>query len=205
MIRAIVALLLVAPFAHSVEPKVITEGAWSKPVADNRGRALRGRLVLAERRVNVERREIVVYVELQDASEAIGNTMHLFADMGRHDFRPEYKGGLRCQLRDKDGTELKSTSFPFGGAVPQSEWVSLPADATIRLRATPFGIHRPGAMAIAPDVSKMWVINDGDPKEYFLAGTFTIDPAAEAVPKEFDFVWRGTLELAAVKIVNGKR
>jgi hypothetical protein len=205
MHHAVIALLLVTPCAHAIEPTIIAEGAWSKPVADGRGRALRGRLVLAERRVSAERREIVVCVELQDASEAVGNTMHLFADMGRHDFRPEYKGGLRCQLRDKDGKELKSTSFPFGGAVPQSEWVSLPPDATIRLRATPFGIHRPGAMAICPDVSTMWVINDGDPKEYFLSGTFAIDPAAERVPKEFDHVWRGTLELPAAKIVNAMR
>src|SRR5262245_12995271 len=105
-------------------PKVIAAGEWSKPVADNRARAVRGRLVLCEKLLGDHRREVAVYVELQDASEFVGGSMRLFCDFGRTDFRPEYKGGLHCELQDKDRRPVKSTPFPFGGGVPKSEWVT---------------------------------------------------------------------------------
>jgi len=191
---------------RAAEPaKVIAEGEWSKPVADNRGRAVRGRLALCEKVVNENRREVAVYVELQEASDAIGGSMRLFCDFGRTDFRPEYKKGLHCQLRDKDQKPVKSTPFPFSGAVPRSEWVTLPTDSTIRLRSSPFGIHQPKAMAISPDLGSLWVIRDGDANEYFLSGTFTVDPAADRVTAGDEHIWRGTIELPAVKIVNKRK
>jgi hypothetical protein len=204
MLRALVVLLALGSLAQAKPPTILAEGDWSKPVGDNRGREVRGRLVLGEKRVSAERREIIVYVELQEVSDSIGWTLRLFCDVGRHDFRPEYKGGLRCELRDKDKQLIKPTSYPFGGGVPQSEWVSLPPDATIRLRTTPFGIHRPGAMAISPELGTMWVIGDDDSKEYFLSGTFSIDPTKDQAKSEGEQVWRGTIELPAVKIVNKK-
>jgi hypothetical protein len=188
--------------SRAVEPKDIFSGAWSKPVADSRGAALRGRLVLAERVVSAERRAVVVYVELQDAREAIGGSMQLFCDMGKTDFRPEYKGGLQCELRDKNKRLVPSTGYPFGGGVPMSEWVTLPTDATIRVRATPFGIHRPKAMAISPHLNSLWVISDDDTNEYFLSGTFVIDPPADRAAPEKGHVWRGTIDLPAVRIAN---
>ena len=193
-------------FGQAAEPpKVVAAGDWSKPVADNRGRAVRGRLVLCEKPVSNDGREVAVYVELQDASEAVGGSLRLFCDFGRTDFRPEYKGGLHCELRDHDQRPVKSTPFAFGGGVPVSEWVTLPSDATIRLRSSPFGIHRPKAMAIAPDAASLWVIDDEDAKEYFLSGTFTVDPAAERIPPGAEHVWRGTITLPAVRIVNQRK
>lgn len=189
-------------------PKVIAEGDWSKPVADNRGRAVRGRLVLCEKVVSADRREVAVYVELQDASESVGGSMRLFCDFGRTDFRPEYKGGLRCELRDKDKRPVRSPPPPFGGGgggVPSSEWVTLPSDATIRLRASPFGTHRPKAMAVSPDPSSLWVIGDDDANEYFLSGTFTVDPDAGRKTIEEPHIWRGTIALPAVRIVNQQK
>ncbi len=183
-------------------PRLRAAGAWSEPVADLRGFAVRGRLALYEKPGLSGRREVAVYVELQDASEAVGRSMHLFCDFGKTDFRPEYKGGLHCELHDKDQRPVPSTGFPFSGAVPKSQWVMLPSDATIRLRASPFGIHRARALAIAPDVSKLWVIADDDPNEYFLSGTFTVDPPADRLPPGDEHVWRGTIALPAVRIVN---
>ena len=58
-------------------PKVIAAGDWSRPATDNRARAVRGRLVLCEKVVNADRREVAVYVELQEAefaSESRGYT-----------------------------------------------------------------------------------------------------------------------------------
>jgi hypothetical protein len=186
-------------------PKVIAAGAWSKPVADSRGYAVRGRLVLAEKPVRDDRRQVAVYVELQDASEAVGGSMRLFCDFGKTDFRPEYKGGLQCELLDKDKQPVKSTPFPFSGAVPKSEWATLPSDATIRMRASPFGIHRDKALAISPNLGKLWVIGDDDPNEYFLSGTFTVDPATDRIPPGKEHVWRGTIVLPAVRVVNQRK
>lgn len=211
MIRAsgILAGLILATLGGSGRtaelPKVIAAGEWSKPVSDSRGRAVRGRLVLCQKVVSAERREVAVYVELQDARESVGGSLRLFCDFGRTDFRPEYKGGLRCELRDKDRRPVKSAPFPFSGAVPASEWVTLPSDATIRLRASPFSIHRPKAMAISPDVGSLWVISDDDSDEYFLSGTFTVDPAADRIPRGENPVWRGTIALPAVRIVNRRK
>jgi hypothetical protein len=183
-------------------PKEIAFGAWSKPVLDTRGYAVRGRLVLCEHRRSEERRDIVVYVELQDASDFVGSSVQLYCDMGRHDFRPEHKSGLECALKDKNGRPVEGKGFPFGGAVPMSQWVRLPKDASIRLRATPFGIYRPGAMAICPHLGVLWVIDDGDPNVYTLSGAFTIEPSPDNKPPIDEHVWRGTITLPEVKVVS---
>jgi hypothetical protein len=186
---------------RAAEPsKVIASGDWSKPVADARGYAVRGRLVLCEKPAGDDRRHVAVYVELQDASQAIGGPMRLFCDFGKHEFRPEYKGGLDCDLRDQHKQLVKTAPSAFGGAVPRSEWVTLPSDATIRLRASPFGISRVKAKAICPHLGKLWEIADDDPNDYFLSGTFTVDPPADAPAVGNDHVWRGTIPLSAMRI-----
>ncbi len=204
-IRASVALcLLVAgTYIHAAEPpKVIAEGEWSKPVDDNNGYALRGRLVLCEKPAGGDLREVAVYVELQDASEAIGMGLQIFCEMGKTDFRPEYKGGLQCEMHDKDKRVVPHTDYAFGGATPKSEWVKLPSDATIRVRATPFGVARAKEMGITPDLGKLWVIKDGDPNEYFLSGAFTVAPADKGLEKDGGHIWRGEIVLPPVRIKN---
>ena len=193
----------VGVFSHAAEgPTTIAVGEWSKAVDDNRGYQLRGRLVLCENRAGSDLREVAVYVELQDASESRGKGMQLFCEMGKTDLRPEYKGGLKCEMHDKDKKLVKSTGYPFGGGVPKSEWVTLPCDATIRLRATPFGLRRAKAMAISPEINKLWVIGDEDSNEYYLSGTFTIAPAESRLEKDGGHIWRGTIVLPAVRIKN---
>jgi hypothetical protein len=184
----------------SEPPKVLVAGEWSKPVADSRSYAVRGRLVLCEKVSADDRRHVAVYVELQDASEHVGGSMRLFCDLGKHDFRPEYKGGLDCDLRDQHRQLVKTTPFPFGGAVPKSEWVTLPSDGTIRLRASPFGISRVKAKAICPHLGKLWAIADDDLNEYYLSGSFTVDPPADGPPAGNDRVWRGTIALPTVRV-----
>ena len=200
---AILALLAVTTPAQAEGPQVIAVGPWSKPVADHRGYALRGRLVLCEKVVSEDRREVAVYIELQDACDFIGHGMQLWCELSKHDFRPEYKGGLHCQMHDGNGNKIEPEGFPFGGAVPSNQWVTLPTDGTIRLRTTPFGIHRPGALAICPDLGGMWIIPDDDKHEYRLSGAFTIDPAADQKPPADEpHIWRGALELPAMQIFS---
>ena len=178
-------------------PQTIAIGEWSKPVADNLGYTVRGRLVLCETVVAADRRETAVFVELQEAADSIGESLRIFCDLGKHDFRPEYKQGLQCQMRDKAGNEIAGTGFAFGGAIPRSLWITLPTDATIRLRATPFGMHQPGAIVVCPDLGKQWIIPDDDPGEYFLSGTFTVDPTKEQMTDGDGHVWRRDNRAAA--------
>jgi hypothetical protein len=166
---------------------------------------VRGRLVLCEKHRSDDRREVAVYVELQDASRSVGRSMQLFCDLGKTDFRPEYKHGLQCELRDKDHQLVKPTSYPFGGAAPRSQWVTLPSDATIRLRTSPFGVHRAKALAVTPYLNALWVIGDEDPHEYFLSGVFTVDPPKDRVPPGDAHVWRGSLVLPAARIVSRQK
>jgi hypothetical protein len=194
--------MAIAGFARvtpAAEPgRVFAEGDWSKAVADDDGNALRGRLVLCERPVTrggQVRREVSVYVELQDARDSVGPAMRVFCDFGRSDFRAEYKAGLHCEMTDGEKRPVPTDRGGFGGGMPASEWVTLPAGATIRLRASPFGVHRENAMAIMPTPDKLWVIADNDTKEYFLGGTFT------AEPKENN-AWHGTLELPALRVAG---
>ena len=184
------------------EPKIIAAGEWSRPVADTRGYALRGRLVLCEKRASDDLRDVAVYVELQDASEFIGNAQRIFCEMDKRNMGPEYKGGLQCELHDKDKRLVPSSGFAFGGGVPRSDWVTLPSDATIRVRATPFGIRRPRAVAIVPYLNTMWVIENKDPNPYFLSGTFTVAPIEERNMPSAEHIWRGTLVLPAARIVS---
>jgi len=128
--------------------------------------------------------------------------MRIFCDFGKSDYRPEYQGGLKCELRDEEGQVVAAQAFPFGGAVPKSEWITLPADATIRLRSSPFGIHRPGALAIAPDVGTQWIIPDGDRTVYKLSGKFTAERAHENQNEGEERDWQGTLELPAVRLTG---
>ena len=202
IMAGIFAIALGGSWQATDSPKVIAEGDWSTPVADTRGFAVRGRLVLCEKLRSDERREVAIYVELQDARESIGNSMRIYCDMGKIDSRPEDGGGLKCALQDKDKKTVEATSYPFGGAVPATEWVTLPTDATIRLRATPFGIHQAKGMAITPHLGQLWVINDDDPNEYFLSGTFTVDPDAGREAIEDPHIWRGTIVLPEMRIIN---
>jgi hypothetical protein len=199
---------LATPQPNILSPPPVTMlavGEWSEAVADNRGYALRGRLVLCRHPRADGHAETVVYVELAEAGDAIGEAMHLYCDLGKHDFRPEYRGGLKCELRDPDGRLAPTSPGPFGGAVPLSLWVTLPTDASIRLRASPFGVYRPGALTIVSDLVSWWVIPADDTNEYTLSGAFTIDPSRDVTPPNEGHVWRGTLDLPGVKVTSAMR
>jgi hypothetical protein len=198
---ALLLFTIAAPVLAADGPRVIAAGEWSKPVADKDGYALRGRLVLCEKIVSEDRREVAVYIELQDACDFRGRGMQLWCEVNKTDYRPEYKKGLNCEMQDAKGNKIESKGFSFGGGVPSNEWVKLPTDATIRLRTTPFGIHQPGALAICPNLGSMWTIADDDKTEYRLSGSFTIDPADDNKPPDTELhVWRGTIAFPPVQI-----
>jgi hypothetical protein len=127
--------------------------------------------------------------------------MRIFCDLGKSDFRPEYKGGLHCELLDKDNRKVAPSAFPFGGGVPLSQWVTLPPDATLRLRCSPFAGSRADGFVIAPGLGMHWTIAMNDPKEYTLSGSFTVDPGNDQLAVDPpEHIWRGTITLSPVKI-----
>jgi hypothetical protein len=193
-------ILILACCLHVSAASTDIVGDWSESVADNRGYSLRGRLVLVAKLGRNGQSETVLYVELQDTCTFIGNGMRVFCEMGKTDFRPEYKGGLNCELVDKSGKPFKLSSFPFGGAVPKSEWVYLPVDSSIRVRATPFGLRRDNARVICPHLGAMWVIENSDKSEYTLKATFTVLPHDGKQEVETVHSWTGTLKLPSIPI-----
>ena len=206
---AFIITLFIAQVGYSQSnpiPKLIAEGDWSKPVTDKHGFSVRGRLIFCVKHMKQARREFAVYVELQDVTNSVNSGgMELFCDMGKIDFRPEYKGGLQAELRDKRGNVFKPTGYPYGGAIPLSEWIRLPSDGLIRVRATPFGIDRGRSMVISPEMNKLWVIGEDDRDEYFLSGSFTIDPVPEQKPMSAGHIWRGKIDLPTVRLSNQRK
>jgi hypothetical protein len=187
----------------------IAVGDWSEPAADRLGYKFRGRLLLCEgRRLgDGKTREIAVYVELQDVSSFVGQTMKVFFD-GNHggDFRKEYKGGLDCELRDELDRLVPESPFAFGGAIPSQEWITLPADGTVKLRASPFGVGRPPETGLAIALpGHFWVIPSRSAHDYFLSGTFTVQPPRDSNNSPNYHVWQGTLTLPRMRIPGTQR
>jgi hypothetical protein len=194
---AVCVLVTIASGQPQPLPKVIAEGEWSKPTDNGIGNALRGRLMLCEKVRTDYVREVVVFLEFHNAS--IGD-LAIYCEFTKPDRRPEFKGGLNCELRDKDGQLIKPTGYPFGGGAPQSRWVVLPRDSTIRLRTSPFGVWRANALGITPYLDALWTIPKDDPNEYLFSGTFTVQPKEDGIEKDGGRIWRGVLELPAVRI-----
>lgn len=49
------------------------------------------------------------------------------------------------------------------------------------------------------------MIGDDDANAYWLSGTFTVNPSADGKTPDEGHVWRGTIELPAVRIVNQRK
>lgn len=200
MLTYILAFILVGP--ANTAPEIV--GAWSESITDSRSYSLRGRLVLVNKTGRNGHMETVLFVEVQDTCTFIGNGMRVYCDMGKTDFRPEYQGGLNCELLDKNNQLVKTASFPFGGAVPISEWIKLPVDASIRVRATPFGLRRDNARVICPHLGAMWMIENSDKGEYLLKATFTVLPRDEKNANEPLHIWSGKLVLPPIRILPSR-
>ena len=122
-----------------------------------------------------------------------------------HDFRREYKGGLNCDLFDLQGKPVSQRMSAFGGRCPASQWITLPYDSTVRLRANCFGIRSPkeGGLVL-PFPGKEWFIQPTDTNTYFLSATFTaiapINHVSDEVKHAVNVVWDGTLIFPQMQI-----
>ncbi len=192
----------------STNTVILAAGAWSDPVADSGGYAIRGRLLLCEtpQHRGPAGSDTAVYLELQEWSDFVARTLQIYCDMegdaaiAPH-FKAIHKAGCRWELRDGLGRRVKESPFGFSGAGPGTDWMALPCDASVRLRASLFGGGRleNGSLGLALP-SHYWVVPARSTNEYFLSATFTVDPPTNSFNPLEHQVWRGSLVLPGVKI-----
>ncbi len=200
-------ILALEPACFGVDDtNAIALGPWSEPVANYYGLAIRGRLAMFE---HPQHRgpsggvDTALYLELEEYSGFCGGNAEVYFLL---DSRPG-KGGLRCKLTDAAGRVVPESGFGFSGGSPASRWVEIPSDGSLRLRVSVFGGGRlkDGGLAIWSFGPGSWTISGRDTNTYFLSGTFTVDPPTNYVPKDFRWVWKGTLDLPKMRIpVMGK-
>lgn len=193
--------------ARAAEVVELAAGEWSAPVADARGYALRGRLLVCEAHPRSDLVDIAVYVELQEVSNFIGGELAVYCEMGKTDFSGDYPYGLSCEMLDAAGESVPQQTAAFGGAVPRSRWVVLGADDAVRLRVNPFGIRRregePG-LPLMVDGS-FWFLRADDPQTYALRGAFGAGLPGDPAPPADAHVWQGRLELPPVALPPERR
>ena len=211
----IITLILLASLhcCFGEEPKVIAISDWTKPIDGcndffNSGNCatIRGRMVILQGHFPGDASELLstmVYVELQNLG--LRPTEIYFDAEHGHDFRREYKGGLNCDLFDLQGKPVSQRMSAFGGRCPASQWITLPYDSTVRLRANCFGIRSPkeGGLVL-PFPGKEWFIQPTDTNTYFLSATFTaiapINHVSDEVKHAVIVVWDGTLIFPQMQI-----
>jgi len=204
MMKALTAFLLLITcqiFSSADETKIVATSEWSKSVETKYNQSLRGRMLLGYGHSPAHAGavpETQFYIELQNVSTAIGAPMRIYFDAGR---------GFECELTDSNGKAVPEVGGAGSGGGPGPEWITLPYDSTIRLRASMYGygaIPADGlALVMPPPSLKRWSIRPGAANACFLSGKLTINTPTDYVPKNFDesrAVWSGTLELPKMKI-----
>jgi hypothetical protein len=161
----------------------IAVGDWSVPVD-----GLKGRLILTKHRLEIvdgrETIEMIAYLALHNISPN-GNAREFFFDPA-----------LNCELRNSQGAVVRGAPMTGGRGRPESTWVNLPFDSTIRLRLSPFGyLNDHGLMLLL--CSHTWLIDPDDDSNYFLSGVFMADRTTDTGREN---LWRGVLKLPRVKI-----
>lgn len=173
-------LLTTAPLAPAADEKTtIATGGWSEAV-----NGLRGRLVLAQGRTLGDGtiRESLVYVELENVVNTASGEVLL-------SFDPD---ALKCELTDATGKAVAPTPVAGSGGRPGKMLVTIPYDASIRLRINPYAFGRAEGLLI-PLNNTAWQIKDD--ADYFLSGTLTVTAPAEKAD-----AWKGELKLPKAKI-----
>jgi hypothetical protein len=199
MLRSIVLLFVLicsTGYAGAEELKVIAMSEWSKPV-ESHDQVLQARWLLLEGRSRAYAgpgKEILLYVELQNANSAWGDPLRIFFNASE---------GLNFELLDADGKAVApSGTFGSGGDVGAG-WITLPYDSTVRLRANPGGWGTPSdaflALPLRPMNGQYWLFKEAPAGDHFLTGKLTIAPPTDDTFEHRDD-WRGTIEFPKTKL-----
>jgi hypothetical protein len=199
MLRSLVLLSLLtctAGGAAAEEPKVIAMSAWSKPV-ESHDRFLQARWLLMEGRSRAYAgpgKEILLYVELQNANGAWGEPLRVYFNAAE---------GLKFELLDADGMAVAPSPTGGSGGDVAAGWITLPYDSTVRLRANPGGWGTPAdaflALPLRPMNGQYWLFREAPAEDRFLTGKLRIaPPTADTIEHRDD--WRGTIEFPKTKL-----
>ena len=175
---------------------LLATGAWSETVVDaSNGGTLRGRLLVYDQKSDNAANHARVYLELQ----------HVFAGAWRLPFEVYFPNGLHFEMKDQRNEPIPKTLVVMVGPRPSSDWIPLPDDSTVRLRADDF-LSGPetapeGLEILVP--GGCWIVPPKATNEFFLSATYTPShdhPSPRGYP-----VWQGTLKLPAVRIPVEKK
>ncbi len=111
-------------------------------------------------------------------------------------------GGCDWELRDSTNKTIPNSPGGASGGEPAAEWVLLPCDSTVRLRASAYNGGRLKASVFTIDLPyhHFWQIPAHGTNQYFLSGTFIVNPPPNHVPRSNHVVWSGKLTLPKVRI-----
>lgn len=190
-------LLFFARALSAEEPVLIAMSQWSKPV-ESHDRFLQARWLLLEGRSRAYAgagKEVLLYVELQNANSAWGEPLRVYFDA---------EAGLKFAVEDAKGKKVDPSPTAGSGGDVGKCWITLPYDSTVRLRANPGGWGRPAdavlALPLRPHNGQYWTFREGPADDYFLTGQLTIAPPVEDTFEHRDD-WRGTIEFPKTKLV----
>jgi len=186
------------------DTNIIAVSDWSKSVSTGYGQSLRGRMLIAEEQPPGHASpETELFLELENVSDPVAGPMQVYVDPAN---------GLHCGMLDAYGkppTTLKVSGGmrgDGGGYRVPVNWITLPYDSTIRLRANGTFSWRRGdglLLMLDPFSDQHWEIGSGDTNTYFLYGTFTVTPPTNQVQPDATgsrAQWQGTLDLPKMKI-----
>jgi len=176
---------------------LIGAGNWSEAVRSGKwGASLRGRLLVYCDEAPSTNNHARVYLELQHVQPTNLWTLPvavLYAPDGQ-------SANLHCEMSDEASRPIHEVGGLKWYSLQAPCWVTLPCDATLRLRA---GFERrlnpePSGLEI-PVGGEIWVIPPHTTNGFYLSGAFSPQHVDHpTLPR--DQVWQGTLTLPKVKI-----
>jgi hypothetical protein len=195
ILKAIPILMLLACRCcfGQTDTNLIATGDWSAVVRDGQiGPFLRGRLLVYDDQGISTHNHARIYLELQHvcATNIWYPPIEIYC----------FGTNLDLELEDGRGQPIPGFGSVVWGFVSAPCWVTLPIDATVRVRADngPLGPStKPNGLDI-PNGFEDWIIPPNATNDYYLSATFT--PSKDH-PSPLNYhVWQGTLKLPAVKI-----
>jgi hypothetical protein len=176
------------------DTNIIALSAWSDAVScSGDGLAyygsVRGRLLVCyghSPAYGGELPETQVYLELQNVSTALVGPLEIYFDP---------QNGLQCELLDIHNQPPPATGGGGSGAFPSTCWITLPYDATMRLRVSWYGYGMLQKEGLKLPLYHELVIRAGNTNNYFLSGTFTVSDPTNHITPPGHHVWQGKLIL----------
>ena len=177
---------------------VTSAGEWSEPVSDGDGHTLRGRLVICDDRMASGSNHARVYLELEHAIKGgFTSPIEVYYDING-------SSTLNLELHDGRDQLVPQKPMSMRGPTLPACWVTLPCDATVRLRSDLYAYSltpNPDGLLLMLG-SGTWIIPTSATGEFYLSGTFT-PPADHPSALKYD-IWHGTLKLPKVKVPRVK-